>query len=159
ALPMPSSDGAAALGPPGRFCLGLPTQQPTGLPLHVDARFFATISRTGLDFTLAYNAMLLDVAAELLDELLGSLRASVRIEGRRVVASALHRPGGALAERAFGSGGVADGEVVLAWGGRSFITRSHCRMPSERERSLLGFVRDVLTGQELEVGVLPEEGL
>ena len=159
ALPMPGSEGAGALGPPGRFCLGLPTQQATGLPLHADARFFATISRTGLDFALPCNAMLLDVAGELLGELLGILRGSPRIEERRAVTLALHRTEGGLADRAFAPGGVADGDVVLAWGGQSFLARVDCRMPSEGERSLLGFVRDVLTGQELELGVLPEEGL
>jgi len=159
ALPMPSGEGAAALGPHGRFCLGLPTQQSTGLPVHVDARFFATISRTGLDFALPYNGMLLDVAAELLGELLGILRESSRLEERQAVTLALHRTTGELADRAFAPDGVADGEVVLAWGGQSFLCRSDCRLPSENERSLLGFVRDVLTGEESEVGALPEEGL
>jgi hypothetical protein len=159
ALPMPDSHGAGALGPPGRFCLGLPTQQATGLPVHVDARFFATISRTGLDFALPYNAMLLDVAGELLCELLGTLRGSPRIEERRAVTLALHRTEGGLADRAFAPGGVADGEVVLAWGGQRFLARADCRMPSVGERSLLSFVRDVLTGREIEIGVLPEEGL
>lgn len=159
ALPMPRSEGAGPLGPPGRFCLGLPTQQATGLPLHVDARFFATISRTGLDFSLPYNAMLLDVAVELLGELLGILRGSPRIEERRAATLALHRTQGGLADRAFAPGNVADGDVVLAWGGTSFVARGSCRMPSENERSLLSFVRDVLTGQELELGVLPEQVL
>jgi len=159
ALPMPGIDGASALGPPGRFCLGLPTQQATGLPLHVDARFFATISRTGLDFALPYNALLLDVAAELLGELLDILRNSPRIEDRRAVTLALHRTEGGLADRAFAPGGVADGGVVLAWGGQSYLSRGDCRMPSKTERSLLEFVRDVPTGQELNVGFLPEEAL
>lgn len=126
ALPMPGSEGAGALGPPGRFCLGLPTQQATGLPLHADARFFATISRTGLDFALPCNAMLLDVAGELLGELLGILRGSPRIEERRAVTLALHRTEGGLADRAFAPGGVADGDVVLAWGGQSFLARVDC---------------------------------
>lgn len=159
ALPMPGIDCARALGPPGRFCLGLPTQQATGLPLHVDARFFATISRTGLDFALPYNAMLLDVAAELLGELLDILRGSPRIEERRAVTLALHRSEGGLADRAFAPGGLADGDVVLAWGGQSYLARCDCRLPSEAERSLLDFVREALTGQELNVGLLPEEAL
>jgi hypothetical protein len=159
ALPTPGSVGAGALGPAGRFCLGLPTQQPTGLPLHVDARFFGTISRTGLDFALPYNAMLLEFAGELLGELLSILRGSPRIEERRAVTLALHRTEGGLADRAFAPGGVADGDVVLAWGGQRFVARGDCRMPSPGERSLLGFVRDVLIGPERDVGVLPEEGL
>ncbi|MCW5805910.1 MAG: hypothetical protein KIT31_26300 [Deltaproteobacteria bacterium] len=158
ALPMPSC-GAAPLGPPGRFCLGLPTQQTTGLPVHVDARFFATISRTGLDFALPYNAMLLDIGAELLLELLDTLRASSRIEERRAVTLALHRTEGALANRAFAPGGIADGEVILAWGGEDFLARTKCRLPSEDERSLLEFVRDVLTGDGFDVGALPDERL
>lgn len=156
ALPMPGGEAAASLGPPGRFCLGLPTQQATGLPVHVDARFFATISRTGLDFALPYNGMLLEVAVELLGELLRILRESSRIEERRAVTLALHRTAGDLADRAFAPDGVADGEVVLASGGQSFLSRNNCRLPSENERALLSFIRDVLAGQE---GVLPEEGL
>ena len=81
------------------------------------------------------------------------------MEERRAVTLALHRTAGELADRTFAPDGVADGEVVLAWGVQSFLSRSDCRLPSENERSLLGFVRDVLTGEELEVGVLPEEGL
>jgi hypothetical protein len=134
ALPTPGSVGAGALGPAGRFCLGLPTQQPTGLPLHVDARFFGTISRTGLDFALPYNAMLLEFAGELLGELLSILRGSPRIEERRAVTLALHRTEGGLADRAFAPGGVADGDVVLAWGGQRFVARGDCRMPSPGER-------------------------
>ena len=158
ALPMPTADQIGPLGPPGRFCLGLPTQQPTGLPVHVDARFFATISRTGLDFALPYNAMLLDVTTELVGDLLGILRDSPRIEERRAVTLALHRTAGALADRVFAPEGVADGEVVLAWGGTSFLPRTECRLPSDAERALLGFVRDALA-QVGEVGALPEEGL
>ena len=52
----------------------------------------------------------------------------------------------------------ADGEVVLAWGGTSFLPRTECRLPSDAERALLGFVRDALA-QVGEVGALPEEGL
>ena len=158
ALPMPTADQIGPLGLPGRFCLGLPTQQPTGLPVHVDARFFATISRTGLDFALPYNAMLLDVTTELVGDLLGILRDSPRIEERRAVTLALHRTAGALADRVFTPEGVADGEVVLAWGGTSFLPRTECRLPSDAERALLGFVRAALA-QVGEVGALPEEGL
>jgi hypothetical protein len=129
------------------------------LPAHVDARFFATISRTGLEFTQPYNAMLLDVATELLHELLDILRACSRIEERRAVTLALHRTEGALADRAFAPGGIADGEVVLAWGGERFLARTDCRFPSEEERFLLEFVRDAMTDVGFDVGTLPEESL
>ncbi|SDF36625.1 protein of unknown function [Myxococcus virescens] len=159
ALPMPRGERPAPLGPAGRFCLGLPTQQPTGLPVHVDARFFATISRTGLDFALPYNALLLEVAAELVGELLIRLRASNRIEERRAATLALQRSPGALAKRVFEPGGVADADVVLTWGGERFARRGECRLPGKNERTLLPFLRDVLPGVPDLLKRLPDEGL
>jgi len=52
------------------------------LPVHVDARFLATICQTGLDFSLSYNALLLDAAADLFGEFLAELRKSPKLEDR-----------------------------------------------------------------------------
>jgi hypothetical protein len=159
ALPMPFAGPLATLGPAGRFCLGLATQQSTGLPAHVDARFFASISRTGLDFELPYNGMLLDVAAELFGELLGHLRQSIQVDARRAVTLALHRHPGALAERVFAPGSVADEAIVLGWGGNSFLCRNDCRLPTVQERQLLRSLGDVLFERPDLLGQLPDEVL
>jgi len=159
ALPMPTIGPPAPLGPAGRFCLGLPTQQSTGLPVHVDARFFATISRTGLDFALPYNSLLLDTAAELLGEMLALLRQSARLPERRAATLALHRSGGALADRIFARGGVADGEVVLAWDGERFVARSKCKLPAAHERELLALLHEALSQRPEWSSLLPEKGL
>lgn len=159
ALLMLPDGSAAPLGAPGRFCLGLPTQQSTGLPAHVDARFFATISRTALDFGKPYNSLLLDVATELLEQLLEHLRQSERLEDRRTVTLALHRSSGAFADRVFAMGGVADGKVILAWGGSRFHLRAKCRLPHSDEIILLGFIHDALPEGSKFLRGLPEAGL
>lgn len=159
ALPVPVAAPLAMLGPAGRFCLGLPTQQRTGVPAHVDARFFATISRTGLDFGLPYNGLLLEVAAELFGELLGHLRQSTKVEDRRAATLAFHRSPGALAEAVFTPGSVADGAIVLGWDGTRFLRRSDCRLPTVQERQLLRSLSDVLFERPDLLSQLPDEAL
>src|SRR5439155_1323062 len=80
--------------PPGRFCVGLPTEQSTGLPARVDARFFAKINRDGVNFDQreGYNELLLDVATDLFGRLLKRLHDSERLSERRAATLALHRP-------------------------------------------------------------------
>jgi hypothetical protein len=158
ALPMPDGAASGSLGPAGHFCVGLPTEQSTGLPVHVDARFFATISRTGLDFGLPYNGLLLDVAAQVLDELLTLLRGASAVESRRAATLALHRSAGALADRVFAPDGIADDAVVLAWDGKTFLRRIECRMLDGRERDLVEFLEDTLVDPQSS-GMLPERYL
>src|SRR5690606_32241027 len=60
ALPIPESkEGADHAGQPlganGRFCIGLPTQVQTGVPVWVSAHFHGKIDRTAIDFGNAYN--------------------------------------------------------------------------------------------------------
>jgi hypothetical protein len=81
ALPVPGEfdgDGHAGhpLGANGRFCIGLPTKVATGLPLWVSAHFHGKIDRTAIDFSNAYNTLLLDTAEELTYALLGRIRHS-----------------------------------------------------------------------------------
>ena len=146
----------------GRFCVGLATEQPTGLPVHVDARFFTKIDRRAVGFEAdhAYNTMLLDVAVEALDHLLAALRADARIGARRAATLALLRgPGGALADRVFAPGGIADGEVVLGWGGRHFLRRGACARPNDSERALLPLLKQSLDDHPDLAGRLPELGV
>lgn len=164
ALPRPEPGRVSALGPSGRFCLGLPTEQSTGLPAHVDARFFAKINRDGVifDHRDGYNELLLDVATDLFDGLLERLRCSDDIDHRRAATLALHSPKetpGALAARVYGEGGIADGAVILAWDGESFLERAECRLPHDGERDLLPFLTEALTANPDGVAGLPERGL
>lgn len=159
AIPAPNGTSVESLGPPGVFCLGLPTQQSTGLPVHVDARFFATISRTGLDFEQTYNAMLLEVAASVLGELLSSLRLSKALRTRRAATLAFARTPGALADKAFAADGIADGDVVLSWDGKTFVPRATCPLPNAAERAMLPFLVTAIEEDERPVRELPEVGL
>lgn len=164
ALPQPTAGEVGPLGPSGRFCLGLPTQQSTGLPAHVDARFFAKINRDGVNFDQreGYNGLLLDVATEVFGNLLARLRASLSLETRRAATLALHKPkdeSGPLAERVYAAGGIADGEVVLTWDGHRFCKRSECALPSVKECALLPLVDDALPSALQEANALPERGL
>ena len=164
ALPQPAPGHIGPLGPAGRFCLGLPTEQSTGLPAHVDARFFAKINRDGVNFDQqeGYNGLLLDVATEVFGKLLTSLRASASLDDRRAATLALHRPEGepgALAERVFAEGSIADGDVILAWEGQRFRKRSECVVPFDEERALLPLLDDALALTPEGTGSLPERGL
>ena len=164
ALPKPLPGRVGPLGAPGWFCLGLPTEQSTGLPAHVDARFFAKINRDGVNFNQkeGYNGLLLDVATEVFGRLLACLRASESLDTRRAATLALHRPEGepgALAERVYAQGGVADGEVVLAWDGLGYRQRSECLVPFAEERDLIPLLDSALSRAPAGTGSLPEQGL
>lgn len=164
ALPQPNGPKVGPLGPSGRFCLGLPTEQSTGLPAHVDARFFAKINRDGVNFDQGegYNGLLLDVATEVFGDLLARLRASASLDTRRAATLALHRPygePGALAERVYVDGGIADGEVVLGWRGDAYLKRAECVVPFDEERALLPLLDDALSSTPDATGALPERQL
>ena len=164
ALPQPTPGEIGPLGPSGRFCLGLPTEQSTGLPAHIDARFFAKINRDGVNFDQreGYNGLLLDVATEVFGQLLARLRASESLDTRRAATLALHRPDGepgVFAERVYAEGGVADGAVILSWDGLHFRKRSECVLPSEQERGLLPLLDAALARTHEGTGSLPERNL
>ena len=62
---------AVRLGPEpeaGKFSIYLPTLQPTGAAVHVNAPFFGDMSRTDINFSDAYNRELLEVAGDLVVE-------------------------------------------------------------------------------------------
>lgn len=159
ALPRPRAGAPLVPRSDGRFCLGLPTTQPTGLPVHVDARFFGSINRVAVDFSLAYNEMLLNFAAEVFGELLDILRGSALLDARRDVTLAMYRSSGELAERVFAPGGIGDRDVVLAWGGLHFIPRRRSALPERQERLLLEFVEEAFLDGAAGCQSLPEREL
>jgi hypothetical protein len=133
ALPIPAdADGADHAGHPvganGRFCIGLPTQVSTGLPLWVSAHFHGKIDRTAIDFSNAYNTLLLEAAGELADSLLDRVKAFPSIWQRRLVTLAMERGQGELANRFYSPGGLARKAVVLTADG-AFIEAKQLRIP------------------------------
>jgi hypothetical protein len=158
AIPRPDHSRARFLAQAGTFCVGLPTRQGTGLPVHVDARFFATISRTGLDFKHAYNAMLLEEAESLLRDLLFAMKDMVSVDDRRLVTLALHKGTGELATRVFAPGGLAEDKVVLTWDG-TYAKPSECMLPTIEECRLLELLEVVLVERPEERERLPDSEL
>ncbi len=148
ALPIPASDDA--LAPTGRYYVGLPTRTDTGSPFRVDARFHATLSRTGLDRAdNAYNVLLDRKAADIAAGLLRALRdapadAAVLVDsamGRRAVTLAL--TGGS--DRAFTSAvrSRLGGEpTVLLDDGETFALPSGARRVADTDAELVGLCED-----------------
>jgi len=157
AVPCPPDGETMPLGASGRLCLGLPTQQETGLPAHVDARFYARINRTGVFDDHDYNALLLDVAAGVFAGLVGHLRESACLSTRRAATLALARNprDGTLATRAFAEGGVGSTACVLDWSGTGFRSVDEVRLPGDDDLALLPLVEGVLAPNT----PLPERGL
>lgn len=135
ALPIPSKPDGQPLGPEGRFCIGLPTQVCTGLPLWVSSHFHGKIDRTAIDFSNSYNELLLDAAVGLAGKLIEHLKADSNVGVRRLVTLAMERERGELADAFYGEEGIAAGEVVLSDDG-SFIKASELVIPSEPDLKL-----------------------
>jgi hypothetical protein len=132
ALPTPAEgndNDTRPLGPSGRFCIGLPTRVPTGLPLWVSAHFHGKIDRTAIDFENAYNHLLFDAAVELSGALLQRLKGDPEMEARRFVTLAMERGSGELAATFYGELGIARTDIVLGDDGRSFLKGSDLRLP------------------------------
>ena len=121
-LPMQPAAGASfLLGTRGRICIGLPTKDSTGTPAWVNAHFFGTISRTGIDFDdNAYNALLFAEAVRLHRALIDDLKADEDVDIRRTATLAFERGTGPLATALHATGGQAKGEVVLSIDGTTF---------------------------------------
>lgn len=133
ALPIPASqDGADyagdSLGANGRFCIGLPTQVQTGVPLWVSTHFHGKIDRTAIDFGNAYNTLLLKAAEELSESLIERLKSRPAKSERRLVTLAMERRTGKLATAFYALGGLAWKSVVLAADG-DFIEARKLLMP------------------------------
>jgi hypothetical protein len=140
AIPDPSrSDDAPAtpLGAAGRFCIGLPSQVPTGSPLWLSSHFHGKIDRTAIDFDNAYNGLLFKAATELTAKLIGRLKAAPGLATRRLVTLALERSQGTLGEALYAPEGLAHTAVVLDSDGE-FITPTELRMPKASDLAMFG---------------------
>lgn len=160
-LPMQSAVGSSyLLGARGRICIGLPTKDFTGTPAWVNAHFFGTISRTGIDFDdNAYNAFLFAEVVGLHRALIDDLKADDDPDIRRTATLAFERGTGPLATALYATGGQAKGEVVLSVDGTTFQSPRDTVLPEPADvDALLLMVRQPsdLKGLGLR---LPEVGL
>lgn len=132
-LPMllqPAAGGSLLLGTRGRICIGLPTKDLTGTPAWVNAHFFGTISRTGIDFDdNGYNAVLFSEAVRLHQALIGDLKADEDVDIRRTATLAFERGTGPLANALYATGGQAKGEVILSIDGTTFQSARDTVLP------------------------------
>lgn len=133
ALPIPASKAGAGhasqpLGANGRFCIGLPTQVQTGVPLWVSAHFHGKIDRTAIDFGNAYNTLLFKAAEGLSESLIERLKTRSDTSERRLVTLGMERGTGELATAFYAQGGLARKAVVLTADG-GFIEAKKLRMP------------------------------
>lgn len=150
ALPAPSEEGALAAS--GRYYVGLPTREGTGSPFHVDARFHATLSRTGLDRRdNAYNVLLDREAARVAATVVRALRGAKKGvatfptlgTARRAVTLSLASGG----DRAFANAVRAhlrDEPVVLLEDGVRFAVPTAARRISLEDEALVDLLEERL---------------
>lgn len=159
ALPQPAPDSCELQPERGLFCIGLPTRVETGTPLWVDAHFHGNVPRTDIDFSLAYNGLLLDEATRLVTALIDELKRAPTVDARRSVTLAMDWTEGALASL-LRDARFSETAVVLAADGVSYLPGDQLAMPMAEDSAML----DVLTNGDrvaaLEAGfALPEAGL
>jgi hypothetical protein len=160
-LPMPlAAGGSLLLGTRGRICIGLPTKDLTGTPAWVNAHFFGTVSRTGIDLDdNSYNGVLFAEAVRLHQALIGDLKVDENVDIRRTATLAFERGIGPLANALYATGGQAKGEVILSIDGTTFQSPRDTVLPEPTDvDALLLMVRQAsdLEGFGLR---LPEVGL
>lgn len=160
ALPVPGesdSDGHAGrpLGPSGRFCIGLPTQVSTGLPLWVSAHFHGKIDRTAIDFSNAYNTLLLDTAEELAYALLGRIKTFPNRWQQRLATLAMQRGQGELAIRCYAATGLAHSAIVLGADG-VFIEARKLRIPKAADLAMFETLTKGVSNVEIYGFQLPD---
>ena len=138
ALPDPrrsDADKATPLGAGGRFCIGLPTQVKTGLPLWVSAHFHGKIDRTAIDFENAYNGLLFSSAVKLTEVLIERVKRDASIATRRLVTLAMEHHTGALADALYADDGLAHKAIVLGPDGFFVNARDLC-LPKAADLSM-----------------------
>ncbi|HYD51655.1 MAG TPA: DUF3883 domain-containing protein [Gemmatimonadaceae bacterium] len=140
ALPM-DLDGHPEWQPDGRFCIGLPTEEPTGACFWVDAHFHGNASRKAVDFKLTYNKLLLDEAEALVERFVKMLQVAPRIEFRRAATLCLSGGVGPVGQRMWGPSGITRGQVVLDSTGTSFVRADQLRLPRPQTMPLFEAVR------------------
>lgn len=162
ALPVPSMFGddrvAASLGANGRFCIGLPTLVPTGLPIWVSAHFHAKIDRTAVDFTSDYNGLLRDAAVSLVSSLIERLKGEPDRAHRRLATLAMERREGELARAVYADGGIAHSAIVLG-NTDTFLTARSLTLPKAADLAMFEEIVREIAGLDVHGFCLPDHGL
>jgi hypothetical protein len=139
ALPIPAhSEGdkeAKPLGANGRFCIGLPTQVRTGVPLWVSAHFHGKIDRTEIYFQNAYNNLLFRAVEDLAGTLIDRLKSEPSKTVQHLVTLAMEREKGELASAFYSDGGLARTAVVLGADG-GFIQAKDLSLPKASDLTM-----------------------
>ncbi len=142
ALPKPDPS-SLALKLDGRYVIGLPTLDTTGLAWWVDAHFHGTISRKNLDLaTNDLNRLLVGGAAKLIRRLLGRLTAepgpadAPPVE-RFGASLALRGDDGPLWQAITAAFSPMDEPIVLAPDGLGFVTVNQLVLPKPSDRAMV----------------------
>ena len=138
ALPDPArgdDEEVTPLGATGRFCIGLPTQVRTGLPLWVSAHFHGKIDRTAIDFDNDYNDLLFDAALDLGHSMCERLKRAPSRATQRLVALAMERGTGELADAFYDEGGLARTDVVVCDNG-VFVAGADLKLPKASDLTM-----------------------
>lgn len=125
--------GPVSLPPPdGRFFIGLPTHDCTGLPVSINAPFYGTISRTGLNLDEPLNKLLFDEAVHIFWRGVKRLQEDDDNRTRREATLMFNIGQGPLAEAIDGEA-IRNRRIVLAENGSDFIAPSDMRMPARND--------------------------
>ncbi len=128
ALPIPDVEDGRPLGCRGRLTIALPTNDTTGSPWWIDARFHGNISRTGIDLTAPYNQLLFKEALRLIGVLLDHLRRADTLAWKRLVTLSMELQPGPLKDALCAEGGLAHGAIILSHDGDSFHSLHSLRL-------------------------------
>jgi hypothetical protein len=133
AIPLPPVSAATEsllLGAHGRICIGIPTKDPTGTPAWINAHFYGTISRTGIDLVEnSYNALLFNECIRLHEAMIADLKEDLDTSVRRTATLAFERANGPLAAVLYALDGQAHGEVILSPDGLSYQRPTDTLLP------------------------------
>lgn len=159
ALPQMDTAGTSAggLSPDGRFCIGLPTEEPTGTPFWVNGRFYAVISRTSVDFNITYNKLLLNEGVRLVSVLCENLKRSSNVAARRAVTLSMVCCDGPIATALYEPTGLAHQAVVLAANGRSYTRAAELSLPHPGDQDMFDRLSRAVPEFRVDLGfVLPD---
>ena len=142
ALPIPVDD--APLLTNGRYYIGLPTNEQTGTPFRVDARFFGTLARKSLDLSIPFNRLLFGHAVPVATGLLRWLRsagvpdlAGVEVRpARRAVAWALAHDAGSEFGEALRAA-MAGESILLRRGDDHVVPAAQVTVPAKADDPLV----------------------
>lgn len=154
ALPKPSTEGGP-LGATGKVCMGLPTDQDTGLPIWVDGRFHGFLNRDRIKLDSTYNELVFEGVLGLCRRLLAALREGPT-DWKRAAVLALESGKGLLQRAAFLEGGFGLGASVLARDGKTWREPEAVWIPNELDAQhpeVFGLLAEHHPGPE----VLPDQ--